>query len=285
VTNSLLWSLRGLWIVLPVALGPSLADALDARSAAVGLVLEVLLWLGWALGLVAVLVPRTVSLTALRILTPLALATAVWSAFAEGVAGWDVIGVALAAVIVVVSLTPRVGEIFVDGSSYGPEHRLLLRPPAALLFGPVQLATAVVGGGLTAGPLLLAAHQWILGGILLVVGPFVAAVGARSLHGLSRRWLVLVPGGIVVHDPLTLGDPVLLPKEALVSVAPAAADTDATDLTQRASGLAVEIRISEPGQFVLLRPRQNEGEIVTTSAILVTPSRPAELITEVDDRF
>lgn len=285
MTSTLLWSLRGLWIVLPGALGPSLAEALDARSTAVGLVLEALLWLGWAVGLVAVLVPRTVSLTAIRILAPLAAAAAVWSAVAEGVSAWDLVGLAVAATIVVLSLTPRVGEVFVDGSSYGPERRLPLRPPAALLFGPVELATAIVGVGVIAGPLLLAAQQWVVGGVLLVVGPFVAAVAARSLHGLSRRWLVLVPGGIVVHDPLTLGDPVLLPGTALLSVGPAEAGTDATDLTQRAAGLAVEIHLSEPGQIVLLQPRQEEGEIVTTSAVLVTPSRPGELITAVEEGY
>ena len=285
MTTFLLWSLRGLWAVLPVALGPSLGDALEARSAPVGLVAEALSWSGWAIGLVAVLVPRTVSLTTVRILSPLALATALGAAFAGGVAAGDLIGVATAAAIVIVAFTPQVGEAFVDGSSYGPERRLPLRPPAALLFGPVELAAAVVGAGAVVGPLLLAARQWPAGMILCVLGPIAAALAARALHGLSRRWLVLVPGGVVVHDPLTLGDPVLLPKESLVSVVPAPSDTDATDLTQRASGLAVEIRLAEPGEFVLLRPGRNEGEIVTTAAVLVTPSRPAELIDEVDTRF
>ena len=285
MTTFLLLSLRGLWAVLPVALGPSLDDALAARSAPVGLVAEALLWSGWAIGLVAVLVPRTVSLTTVRILSPLALVTALGAAFAGGVTAGDLLGGATTAAIVVVAFTPQIGEAFVDGSSYGPERRLPLRPPAALLFGPVEFAAALVGIGAVVGPLLLAAHQWLPGTILCVVGPIAAVFAARALHGLSRRWLVLVPGGIVVHDPLTLGDPVLMPNESLASVAPAPADTDATDLTQRASGLAVEIRLSEPGEFVLLRPGRNEGEIVTTAAVLVTPSRPAELIDEVGTRF
>lgn len=285
MTAALLWTLRGLWIVLPAAVGPSVADAIDTRSAAVALVVEALLWAGWALGLVAVLVPRTVTLTLVRILAALAAVTAVWAAAVGGVHAADVLGVTTATLIVVVALTPRVGEAFVDGSSYGPERRLPLRPPAALLFGPMQLAVVIVGAGVSAGPLLLAAHQWVAGAILVVIGPFAAAVSARSLHGLSRRWLVLVPGGIVVHDPLTLADPVLFPGRALVAVAPAETGAEATDLTQRASGLAVEIRISEPGQIVLLQPGRGEGEIVTTDAVLVTPSRPAELIEAAEERF
>jgi hypothetical protein len=285
VITVLVWSLRGLWIVLPAALGPGLATGVDARSTAVGVVIEVLLWLGWVIGLVAVLVPRTVSLTVVRILAPLALVAAAWGAASERVESRDIVGIAVTTALLVIALTPQVGERFVDGSSYGPERRFPLRPPAALLFGPVQLATAVVGAGVAAGPLLLAARQWVAGAILLVVGPLLAAMAARSLHGLSRRWIVLVPGGLVLHDPLTLTDPALLPGESLVSVTPAEAGTEALDLTQRAPGLALEIRLREPGRIVLARPRRDEGEIVETDAVLVTPSRPAELIREVRDRF
>jgi hypothetical protein len=279
-----LWALRALWIVLPLALGPSLGDALDTTSEAVGLVVEILLWLGWAVGLVALLVPRTVGLTTIRILAALVPVAAVWSVGAGGVEGWDLVTVAVASALLVLALTPQVGQRFVDGSSYGPERRLLLRPPAALLFGPVELATAVVGAGLVTGPLLLAAQRWLAGAVMVVVGPVIAAGAARSLHGLSRRWLVLVPGGVVVHDPLTLTDPVLLPGDSLVTVAPALADTTALDLTQRATGLAIEIRMTEPVQLGLARPRP-EGETVRSAAMIITPSRPAELLTEVGARF
>lgn len=285
MTATLIWLHRLLWLALPVAFAPALGPALDARSSAVGLVLEVLLWLFWAIGLVALLVPRGVSLTVVRTLTPLALVVAVWSAFAEQVDPVDLLGVSAAALALVVSLAPSIGEHFIDGSSYGPERRLPLRPPTALLFGPVELAVLIVGFGLFAGPLLLAARSWILGAVALAVGLPAAAVALRSLHGLSRRWLVIVPGGVVVHDPLTLTDPVLLPRESLVSVEAAQAGTDATDLTQRAAGLAVEIRLSEPGQLALAPRRGLEAEIVETIGVLVTPTRPAVAIEAVRTAF
>jgi hypothetical protein len=37
-----------------------------------------------------------------------------------------------------------------------------------------------------------------------------------ALHGLSRRWGVLVPAGFVIVDPLTLSDPVLFLRERIL---------------------------------------------------------------------
>ena len=45
--------------------------------------------------------------------------------------------------------------------------------------------------------------------IALAIGVPAAALIARLVHQLSRRWVVLVPAGLVVADPLTLTDPVL----------------------------------------------------------------------------
>ena len=72
--------------------------------------------------------------------------------------------------------------------------------------------------GVAAGPLLLAARQWVLGAVALVVGAVAVWWGVRVLHGLSRRWVVFVPAGMVVHDPLALVDPVLVPRAALRSL-------------------------------------------------------------------
>jgi hypothetical protein len=46
----------------------------------------------------------------------------------------------------------------------------------------------------------------------------VAALAARSLHSLSRRWAVLVPAGLVLVDPMTLPDPVLFLREHIESL-------------------------------------------------------------------
>ena len=46
----------------------------------------------------------------------------------------------------------------------------------------------------------------------------LAALAARSLHSLSRRWAVLVPAGLVIVDAMTLPDPVLFVRERIESL-------------------------------------------------------------------
>jgi hypothetical protein len=176
-----------------------------------------------------------------------------------------------------------VGDLFVNGSSYGDERRMALRPPAAVLAGPVVLAWMVVAGGLVAAPLLLAARAWVAGGLALVIGPPAAGLAARGLHGLARRWVVFVPAGIVLHDPLTLVEPVLFHRTTVTALGPAEVDTPATDLTQRAPGLVLELDLVEPVALGLVRPR-NDPESVETAALLFTPTRPGAVLDEAERR-
>jgi len=194
------WPIRAAWALLPLLVGAALGDALAAHSVAVARTASVLAWGVWAGGLVAVVLPTTVSLTALRIATPAALAAAVWAALAGARGGADGLAVAGGALAVVAAFSPTTGEVFVNGSSYGDERRLPLRVPGALLFGPIPVAWAAAVAGPVAGPLLLAAHQWVRGALVLAIGLPAAVLAVRALHGLARRWVVLVPAGLVVHD-------------------------------------------------------------------------------------
>jgi hypothetical protein len=265
-----------LWATLPLTVGPAVEDALGGLSDPVRWTAAVGLWVTWAGVLLALLVPRVVSLTALRVGAPAVPAVAVAAAIVGDVAAVDLLAVAVGAGVVVVAAWPTIGEALVDGSSYGPERRFPLRVPPAVgaVAGPV--AVVMVLTGVAVGPLLLAAQQWLLGAAVTVVGLAAAAVGARSLHGLSRRFLVMVPGGVVVHDPLTLTDPVLLAKAALASVGPAPADTDATDLTLGAGGLVLELRLRQPAE--LARRSRRDAEAVRTAGVLVSPTRPGALL-------
>ena len=78
-------------------------------------------WLVWAAGLLAVLIPRTVSLTGLRLAAPTVLAVAVWAAGRDGRGALDVLAVSWSVLVVVTALAPTTGEVFVNGSSYGDE--------------------------------------------------------------------------------------------------------------------------------------------------------------------
>ncbi|MGH9275251.1 MAG: hypothetical protein ACRDZU_11450, partial [Acidimicrobiales bacterium] len=121
------WPARATWALLPLAVGPALGDALDDRTRAVALTGAVLAWGTWAAVLVAVLIPRTLSLTVLRISAPAGLAAANWAALAGDRGASDVVAVAWAALAVVATFAPATGDAFVNGSSYGDERRLPLR--------------------------------------------------------------------------------------------------------------------------------------------------------------
>ncbi len=270
-----------MWLSTPLLVGPALGGALDGRSSSVQLVASVLAWGVWLAVLVAALVPRASSLTVVRAGVPAALAAAAWAAgpgAPDGMGGRAVVAVVVAAVALVASLAPAVSDAFVNGSAYGTERRFALRcPPLLALLG--LGAWVVVAAGVVTGPLLLAAEQWVVGGVVTVVGGAGAALGARALHGLSRRWLVLVPSGVVVHDPVARPDSVMAPRPLITHLAPAPEGSDALDLTLGAPGLALELATSEPLPVTVRRGRRELGTEEATR-VLVTPTRPAAVLAE-----
>ncbi|MEY2464843.1 MAG: hypothetical protein QOH64_2981 [Acidimicrobiaceae bacterium] len=281
------WMARIAWFALPLTVGPALAAALGEASAPVQIVGATLAWIAWGTGLVAVLVPRTVGLTALRIGAPAALAVALWAAATNGEVGpAEIVAVAwAAAAAAVVLFVPALADAFVDGSSYGPERRFVLRLPANLLLGPVELAWLAVAAGIVTGPLLLAARQWVAGAVAVAIGAPLVWLGLRALHQLSRRWVVYVPAGVVIHDPLALSDPVLFPKRSVRSLGAAAVDSEgtATDVSGRALGLVLELRLGEPVEIGLAARVQAERK-VETDRLLFTPARPGAVLTEAASR-
>jgi hypothetical protein len=280
-TRVVTWLVRLLWLVLPFAAGPAFADALDGASTPVRTVASTGLWLAWAAGVVAVLVPRPVGLTALRVLAPGAL---VASLAAAGGGHTSVIGLVVGALLAILAVTPEVAAVFVNGAAYPNERRFPLRAPGPLLLGPIELSWAVVVVGVCAGPLLLAARQWLLGGVALVAGLPAAWLLARSLHLLSRRWAVLVPAGLVLHDPMSLRDPVLFPRATIDVVHPAPADSDSLDLTQRSLGLALELVLREKVPMTLMRPGRPAGEEGASARLLFAPARPGSFLAAAADR-
>jgi hypothetical protein len=136
---------------------------------------------------------------------------------------------------------------------------------------------------------LLAAHQWIVGAVLLVVGWPVAALGALGLGRLAQRWVVFVPAGMVLVDRSTLTDSLLVPKVRMRSLGPAPADSDAHDLTAGALGLALELRFDRPETITPAPPRRTRADRGSlrpfdVEAVLFTPSRPGLVLAEAQRR-
>lgn len=285
------WATAIAWLVLPFVAGPSFGNALDPRSRSVQLVATIGLWAFWAIGLVAALVPSTVSLTALRVLAPASVAAAAWAALVvpDGASAPESVALGMTTLATVIALAAPVGDRMVNGSSYGDERRMPLRPPGVLLLGPIELTWVAIVVGLVTGPMLLGAHQWVAGGLALVVGWVLAGFGLRILHGLSQRWFVFVPAGVVVVDRMALTDSLLVQRQRVDSIGPAAADTQAVDLTVGALGLALELRLTEPDLIIPAPPRRFGGgqatiDPVEVESVLIAPTRPGWVLAEATRR-
>jgi hypothetical protein len=282
LTRFLPWLVRGLWAALPFTLGPALAAALDAGSGPVRFVASAGLWLGWAAAMVAAFAPHPIALTTLRVVAPGAVVAAVLASMAGHTSA---LALAWSTVACAWAFAPALGAACVNGPAYPNERRFLLRPPGPLLKGPLPTAWVLSAAGIAAGPLLLAAKQWVLGGLLLLVGWPLAALFLKSIHNLSRRWAVFVPAGMVLHDPLVLFDPMLFRRQDVARLSPGRARNPAyLDLSQGAAGLGLDMDLVEPVTVTLLRPGRREGEPVDTVRIRFTPTRPGAVITEATRR-
>jgi hypothetical protein len=279
--SALPWVLRAAWVVLPFTAGPALGAALDHRSNPVRTTASVLLWGLWAAVLLSTLLPRPAGLTLLRTAAPAAVVAA---AAAAPAAGTGPLEATLALVTTAVALTlaflPEVGFLFVNGAAYGDERRHLLRAPGPLLSGPLYVAWALLVAAVVSGPMLLAARSWTAGALATAAGAPLAVLLARALHSLTQRWTVLVPAGLVLKDHLALGDPVLFRRQEVdrLGPAPAGADAEATDLTCRSPGLALELRLRQEVALTRVVPGVRGGEPAKVTRLLFTPTRPGALL-------
>lgn len=272
------WVLRAAWAVVPVTAGGLLATTLDPWPAGGATGLGAAAWAVWALVTLATFVAHPVALTVVRSLAP---ATVVVVALAARDASAADAAVALIGPVAAtaVAALPAVGAHFVNGPSYPNERRLPLRVPGPVLLGPLPLTWAATVGLPLVAALMLAAERWTAGGIAAAAAVPTAVLGGRALHGLARRWVVFVPAGVVLHDPLTLVDPVLFRREVVETLRPAPADSDSLDLTMNAPGLALELLLTEKVPMVLSRPGR-DAEAGSSARLLFTPTRPGVVLTE-----
>jgi hypothetical protein len=278
------WVLRATWVGVLVFGGEALDGASAGRS---GLAESMSTWVAaviWLLGVASMAIPAVVSLTATRVIVPLSVPAAAiaWAMGADAVDGALFIGAA--SISTVMAFSGDLGQLFVQASAYGEEDRHLLRPPAAYLLA-VVVTWALWATSMIAGPLLLGARAWMLGGALsaLAIGGVIWAW--PRWHKLSRRWLVVVPAGLVIHDHLVLAETVMIRRQELASVALAAVGTGAADLTGPAAGHAVEITTVEPITVIFAAtPKEPRGRAIHLTACLVGPTRPGRALAAMDRR-
>jgi hypothetical protein len=272
------WGARLAWLAVAVIGGRAVGAATASRSDPVQLVATVGAWCGWAAGAIALAIPAVATLTAVRVIIPGALAvTVACLAFGADAGAALALGIP-AALAAVLAGAAETGAAYVQASAYGDERRLLLRPPLGYLAASVVSWAAWVAALLTA-PLAWAAKAWVLAAFATVLAAAGTWLLPRRWHQLSRRWLVAVPAGLVVHDPVVLGETLMMTRAQIRSIGLAEVGGDAADLTGPTPGLAIEIQLRETLTAVLARrPGEKQGRAVRLNALLVAPSRPGTVL-------
>ena len=272
------WIARGAWVLVAIVGGAAIDGALADRSDAVRWVAGAGCWTLWGLVMAALAVPAVRSLTIARVGAPLSLVVAVVAAVA-GTPALDLALLVVPAVVACVAIfTADFGRAFVQASSYGDEERLPLRFPVAA--GSAALVMWVIWApALLLGPVLIAAKNPIVGGVLTLLAVAGIVLLVPKWHRLSRRWLVLVPAGLVVHDPVVLADTLMVRTDQLAGMRLAPADTEAADLTGPASGFAIEVQASETVTTVFaFTPQERNGRAIHMTGFLISPSRPGDAL-------
>jgi hypothetical protein len=114
--------------------------------------------------------------------------------------------------------------------------------------------------------------------VLLIAGVLTWLVYQR-LHHFSCRWLVSVPAGVVVHDPVVLGETLMVLRANVQHAHLALANTEAADLTGPAAGHALEITVREMMQITFSATAKNpKGSAIHAQAFLIAPSRPGRAL-------
>jgi hypothetical protein len=204
------WLARVTWLALAVVPGalsvPEFSGEALRASDNVGRVSAmVLLWLAWAVVAFGMIVLHPLSLAAVRWLSPMIALHVWWMALIADDAPevWArLAAVGCASVAVVVMLRADFGARHVQAAAYGHERRHLLRPPVAVML-PSALVWLVAWA---LGAVALHAEPSVATAMAALASALVAAFGWRRVSVLARRWLVFVPAGIAVHDPLMLRD-------------------------------------------------------------------------------
>ena len=280
-----IWIIRVLWLALPLLCGPSLEKSFHDLDSLLRTTVSISLWTLWALIFVATLITSPISLAIVRIGVPAAAALCLWCSLETDGSTSGIIGFVASGFATSIALSAPLGDKFSDGASYGDKRRFLLRAPGpvSLFFGP--LAWLITVTGLTLGPTLLLNQNFLLGSLLSLCGLPLAAIASNAIYQLGKRWIILVPAGIVLHDHLSVGDPTLINRNQLTNLSPAVIGTDALDLSQGSFGLSLQVSCSTPLSIMLRKgTKRNVSENSIVESFLINPARPNVLLDEAKKR-
>ena len=211
------------WLTMPLTAGAALPSLLRGASAPGKVASWTMAGIAYGAGVMALLRPGGGALAVLRLAATGAL---VWVGV-PGVGALDAApgGALLGLLVLVAGLawSAPVAQASADASAYPGERRFALAMPPGLQWVVGPLAAAVTVSGVVAPVLLgagaLGSSRPLAAVLVGVPGVLVAFVGAGATMRLARRWLVLVPSGVVLHDPALLHDTYRLSPDEVGAVA------------------------------------------------------------------
>ena len=262
---------------------PLLEPALDGIASGSSWVAAIALWTIWAGMFLCILVPSSSTLTAIRLLAPthlgILLAVVIGAGDIEPV--WRaLVAIGSSALVVVASMSGDVGRHFVQLSAYGDERRFLLSCPPQFVATQIVMwmlwfATALAavisltGAESTAGRVIVGS----ITGTIAISG--VVFLPPR-FHRFSRRWLVSVPAGVVLHDHVVLAETAMVSDRAVTSVDVwrPGQQPEPLNLTGGRARFGLMVAMREPETIILSPDRDHPGgRALHVHSFLVRPTR------------
>jgi hypothetical protein len=279
MTPVIVWASRLSVIATGLAV-PLLNNALRQMSSLTGISSTVGIWLLWSVALLCTLVPSSSALTAIRLALPTIFVIVAAVAVAIGISSGVAAALAISLLASLLIFSGDIGDSFVQLAAYGDERRYLLRCPPAMLL--VQVLSWLVWLTLTIVAInLLASDALILGAIVAIAALLLAIVLPRRFHRFSRRWLVSVPAGLVIHDHVVLAETAMFMNNAVIEVGIDLAPSEAADLSGKCSGVGLLIALKDFDTVVLAAtPKTPGGSAIHVKSMRVCPTRPGRAITE-----
>ena len=222
------WPVRVLWIAF--ALAPN--------------GFGVVAWILWAVVAIGTWIHHPISLTTIRCLAPIVVFYSVVYALSESLSSLNIAVVTCGIISLMLMFTADYGSAHVQAGAYGNERRFLLRIPAPVVL-PTLITWALFATVLVVLENAVQSENYVLSIPLLLALIAMSWKFAPQMHRLSKRWLVRVPAGWVVHDDLLLAENLLVRSHNLVAINFALADSEALDLSGMTRGVPIQISLRE----------------------------------------
>ena len=222
------WPIRVLWIAF--ALAPN--------------GFGVVAWILWAVVAIGTWIHHPISLTTIRCLAPIVVFYSAVYALSESLSSLNIAVVTCGIISLMLMFTADYGSAHVQAGAYGNERRFLLRIPAPVVL-PTLITWALFATVLVVLENAVQSENYVLSIPLLLALIAMSWKFAPQMHRLSKRWLVRVPAGWVVHDDLMLAENLLIRSHNLTAMDFALADSEALDLSGMTRGVPIQYTLRE----------------------------------------